>query len=265
MTRKKQVSQNHEKKGEIPDAFIRILTMQANFLIHPYDRYSTEGLRKERKEAKEELRAFWDKRKGSDYRKLFDGPYNWSEQCAFAGIEIECGQGQYRRIEQYYPGKDVMQLFVILNERFHSRKWIKDIFEKIDWDLDFRMNRAQLVRMLHPDSLTRLIYSLDGSQIAELLDAAGEFERGRHFSERKDFEKEGLVEKISLTLSGNPFNRLDRLGYHLALDPFSIQTLRTLQENGGKISRDIVDQLITNLKKLHENLQQTLDYFRGGQ
>jgi hypothetical protein len=260
MTRQKQARQSQGEKGEVPKAFVRILKMRSDPLVHPYDRYSPEGLKREWEEAKAEMRMFWEKRKTPDYLKLFDGHYDWSEWCGYAGIEFGYGRDNNRRIEDYYPSYLMMELFVLLNEPFTSRNRIRDVFGRIDWDLDFKISRAQLIRILHPRVLMKLVGSFDGAQIVELFDAAAAFERNRHFSEREDFEKQGLVEKMSRSLTEKAE---DRLGCHLVIDPFSIQTIRALQDEGGQISHLLANRLLVRLKEIHDNLKRTLEYFEA--
>jgi hypothetical protein len=248
----KKIGKNRQvSRKEACDAFRRIKGMNESLdrrrerdydrSFDPYNRYNEEGLIEMIKEEDNKLTLFWI---DNDYRNLFEFSHYWSENHT-AICNRDTGSAPY------YPNIHVMNLLLNLSEKdeFDSNS-TKQTFSAMFFEeqVQNRKDCVNLIEMLLPPALSRLVRSLEGEQLANLLSAVNGYEVRRE-----------LNEKIAQTFDEK---EIEKLGNHLAVTPYSSCIISYLKEAGEK-GREVAEKIIEQLQKISKWLNETLDSATG--
>ncbi len=288
------------KKGEVPDVWRKVRAIMSSQHMRggkseylgfqfgapcyrrieyepkkdPLGVYTNEALVEMLSESEEQLRLFWHNRlNGHVSMSLFEEPYGWSVHCHRTGIEFEYPgrtPAYPKRVEEYYPNESIMRLFVLLTEEpfdFECAFLTKATFQTMDGIID-KVDRAKLVRVLHPTPLGRLIHALEGRDVADLLTKCYETDSHRNSA----YRNRPLFQKITdvfdkMYLKEKPFSdpTVNGLAEYLILNPdlTVIRILRDVGESGNTVAENAFKQIIERMEESARLLNETLDSLRG--
>ena len=246
---RRNVVENIKEKGGDPSKFLEQCSPD------PYPEHSEKDLERILGMELNRQEKFWEEREHSLNHSLFEEGYGWA---GYPGLAIKaiCGSDPIVLTE------DMAEMLILLSEPVQSEYYEN----KIRYDINrlFENSRPdnimQLLPVLRLDTLARLIRSLDGERLAQLIDFA-DCALGR-------LHKKELVQKIAKALSDESYARgggIAELGDYCAVRLNSgykiISTI--LKRHGGPEGKAVAEQLVNYMKEIFDSLKETLSRLEG--
>jgi len=207
--------------------------------------YTDEDLQKMLENEQNRYDQFWEEREKSLTHRLFDGEHDWIPECRGLVIKNEP--------ENIVLFADAAEMLMLLSEPPQPAYYENERAYRMNCILENRSTH-NLLRILHPDMLIRLIASLDGERLADTIHLNANLEA------RAPVGFINTIAKSMLELSA--FNDvIERLGAHcIIFYTDSRIIIPALKTHGGPEGKAVAEQLIDYMKHISDSVKETLGH-----